>query len=77
MNGFLGTYTINMDEKGRINVPSKFKAILDRAYDSQMVVCVMDDFLIAPRTCRLRVECSLRLPALRGRREQTPRLSNS
>jgi len=47
MNGFLGTYTINLDEKGRINVPAKFKTILDKSYDSQMVVCVMDDFLIA------------------------------
>lgn len=47
MNGFLGTYTINLDEKGRINVPAKFKAILDKSYDPQMVVCVMDNFLIA------------------------------
>lgn len=47
MNGFLGTYTVNMDEKGRLNVPSKFKAILERFYDPQMVVCVMDNFLIA------------------------------
>jgi len=47
MNGFLGTYTVNMDEKGRLNVPSKFKAILERFYDPQMVICVMDNFLIA------------------------------
>ena len=47
MNGFLGTYNVNMDEKGRLNVPSKFKAILERLYDPQMVVCVMDNFLIA------------------------------
>ena len=47
MNGFLGTYTVNMDDKGRLNVPSKFKAILERFYDPQMVVCVMDNFLIA------------------------------
>ena len=36
-----------MDEKGRLNVPSKFKAILERFYDPQMVICVMDNFLIA------------------------------
>ena len=47
MNGFLGTYNINLDEKGRINVPAKFKTILDRSYDSNLVVCVMDNFLIA------------------------------
>ncbi len=47
MNGFLGTYTVNMDDKGRLNVPSKFKAILERFYDPQMVICVMDNFLIA------------------------------
>ena len=47
MNGFLGTYTVNMDDKGRLNVPSKFKAILERFYDPQVVICVMDNFLIA------------------------------
>jgi len=47
MNGFLGTYNVNLDEKGRLNVPSRFKAILERLYDPKMVVCVMDNFLIA------------------------------
>lgn len=48
MIGFLGTYTVSLDEKGRINVPSRFKTILDRQYDSHnLVVVVMDDFLIA------------------------------
>lgn len=47
MNGFLGTYNVSLDEKGRLNVPSRFKAILERLYDPQMVVCVMDNFLIA------------------------------
>jgi len=47
MNGFLGTYSVNMDEKGRLNVPSKFKAILEKSYDSNLVVAVMDNFLIA------------------------------
>lgn len=47
MNGFLGTYSVNMDEKGRLNVPSKFKAILEKFYDPNLVVAVMDNFLIA------------------------------
>lgn len=37
MNGFLGTYTINIDEKGRINVPAKFKGIMERSYDQNLV----------------------------------------
>ena len=36
-----------MDEKGRLNVPSKFKAIMERLYDPNLVVAVMDNFLIA------------------------------
>ena len=47
MSGFLGTYHVNLDEKGRINVPSKLRAILEREYDPNLVLCVMDDFLIA------------------------------
>ena len=45
MNGFLGTYSVSLDDKGRFNVPAKFKNLLER--DSpQLVVCVMDGFLI-------------------------------
>jgi len=47
MSGFLGTYHVNLDEKGRINVPSKLRAILEREYDPNVVLCVMDNFLIA------------------------------
>lgn len=47
MNGFLGTYHVTLDGKGRITIPSKFRAIIDEQYDANMVVCVMDDFLIA------------------------------
>ena len=44
MIGFLGTYQVSLDEKGRINVPAKFKAILDKQYDNhQLVVTVMKD----------------------------------
>lgn len=47
MNGFLGTYHVTLDGKGRITIPSKFRAVIDEQYDANMVVCVMDDFLIA------------------------------
>ena len=44
MNGFLGTYTVSLDDKGRLNVPAKFKAPLEQ--DSpQLVICVTDGFL--------------------------------
>ncbi len=45
-NGFLGTYCVSLDEKGRINVPAKFKGIVDRENNANLVVCVMDGFLI-------------------------------
>ena len=44
MNGFLGTYTVSLDDKGRLNVPAKFKGPLEQ--DSpQLVICVTDGFL--------------------------------
>ncbi len=46
MNGFLGTYYVNLDDKGRANVPAKFRTILEKDNNLNMVVCVMDDFLI-------------------------------
>ena len=44
MNGFLGTYSVSLDDKGRFNVPAKFKNLLERE-SPQLVVCVMDGFL--------------------------------
>ena len=45
MNGFLGTYSVSLDEKGRLNVPSRFKGLLEQ--DSpQLVICVMSGFLV-------------------------------
>lgn len=44
MVGFLGTYQVSLDEKGRLNVPSKFKSLLDKQYDSpNLVLAVMPD----------------------------------
>ena len=45
MNGLLGTYSVSLDDRGRLNVPAKFKSLLEQ--DSpQLVTCVMDGFLI-------------------------------
>lgn len=46
MSGFLGTYTVSLDEKGRINVPSKFKVILENAYGPQLITVVMGHYLV-------------------------------
>ena len=45
MNGFLGTYSVSLDEKGRLNVPAKFKGLLEQGRP-QLVMCVMSGFLI-------------------------------
>ncbi|MFQ5717476.1 MAG: division/cell wall cluster transcriptional repressor MraZ [Nitrospinales bacterium] len=38
MIGFLGTYYVNLDEKGRANIPSKFRRVLDRDLNPNVVV---------------------------------------
>ena len=44
MNGFLGTYNVSLDNKGRLNVPAKFKSLLEQ--DSpQLVMCMIDGVL--------------------------------
>ena len=45
MTSFLGTYTISIDEKGRFNVPAKFRGTLDQS-GPQLVVCAMEPFLV-------------------------------
>lgn len=46
INGFLGTYQITLDEKGRINIPSKFKAVMEQENNPNMVMCAKTQFLI-------------------------------
>lgn len=46
INGFLGTYHITLDEKGRINIPAKFKTVAEQEKNPNMVICVMSQFLI-------------------------------
>ncbi|MBT6346791.1 MAG: cell division/cell wall cluster transcriptional repressor MraZ, partial [Nitrospina sp.] len=45
MNSFLGTYNISLDDKGRLNVPAKFRGALEQS-GPQLVVCVMDNYLV-------------------------------
>jgi len=45
MSGFLGTYNISLDEKGRFNVPAKFRGTIEQS-GPQLVVCAMDPFLV-------------------------------
>jgi len=45
MNGFLGTYNVSLDDKGRLNVPAKFKGMLDQE-GPHLVMCVMAGFLL-------------------------------
>ena len=45
MTSFLGTYNISIDEKGRFNVPAKFRGTLDHS-GPQLVVCAMEPFLV-------------------------------
>ena len=36
MSGFLGTYSISLDEKGRFNVPAKFRGIIRAVLDRNL-----------------------------------------
>ena len=45
MSSFLGTYNISLDEKGRFNVPAKFRGTIDQS-GPQLVVCAMEPFLV-------------------------------
>ncbi len=43
---FLGTTPIVIDDKGRFNVPSRIKSILDRKYNSSLIICVKENYLL-------------------------------
>jgi len=45
MSSFLGTYNISLDEKGRFNVPAKFRGTLEQS-GPHLVVCAMEPFLV-------------------------------
>ncbi len=43
MASFLGAYNINLDGKGRFNVPAKFKSVLDKQESEQLVICISEN----------------------------------
>lgn len=43
---FLGTTPIILDDKGRFNVPARIKSILDRKYNSNLIICVKENYLL-------------------------------
>ena len=45
MNSFLGPYNISLDEKGRFNIPAKFRGTIEQS-GPQLVVCAMEPFLV-------------------------------
>jgi MraZ protein len=50
LNEFLGTTPIIFDEKGRFNVPSKIKAVLEGKYNTHLIIYVNEDHItITPR----------------------------
>ncbi len=46
MPGFLGSYNISIDDKGRITIPSKFRAVLEKKYGLDLVVSLKGDYLL-------------------------------
>ena len=46
MPGFLGSYSISIDDKGRITIPSKFRAVLEKKYGLDLVVSLKGDYLL-------------------------------
>ncbi|UCD11859.1 MAG: division/cell wall cluster transcriptional repressor MraZ [Nitrospinaceae bacterium] len=46
MPGFLGTYSITVDEKGRVTVPSKLRGVLEKNYGPELVICQKGDYLL-------------------------------
>jgi MraZ protein len=46
MPGFLGTHSITMDDKGRATVPSKFRAVLEKDYGPELIICQKGDYLL-------------------------------
>ena len=45
--GFIGTYYINIDQKGRLNIPAKFKEILGSKYSNQLILTKFDHSITA------------------------------
>lgn len=46
MSSFLGTYRVRIDNKGRINVPARFRANIEVTSNPQLVSVIMEGYLI-------------------------------
>lgn len=44
---FTGNYTLNLDSKGRVNVPSKFKEVLETKYNNVLFITTKSNYLTA------------------------------
>lgn len=46
INGFLGNYFLSLDDKGRVNIPSRFREVLEKEDSPNLVLVLMDNFII-------------------------------
>ncbi len=46
VNGFLGNYFLSLDDKNRVNVPARFRAVLEKEDSPNLVLVLMDNFII-------------------------------
>ncbi len=44
---FTGNYTLNLDSKGRVNVPAKYKDVLESKYNDVLFVTTRSNYLTA------------------------------
>lgn len=44
---FIGTYHINIDQKGRLNIPAKFREVLNSKYSNRLVLARFDNCIVA------------------------------
>lgn len=44
---FIGTYYVNLDRKGRLNIPAKFREILSSKYSNRLILTNFDNCIVA------------------------------
>ncbi|HUU50181.1 MAG TPA: division/cell wall cluster transcriptional repressor MraZ [Nitrospinota bacterium] len=44
---FIGTYYVNLDKKGRLNIPAKFREILNSKYSNRLILINFDNCIVA------------------------------
>ena len=43
---FTGNYTLNLDSKGRVNIPAKYKEVLEKKYNDVLFVTTKSYHLV-------------------------------